>query len=79
MSQEGKDRILEFFRAAADDPSLIEKYREGGLDYLREQWGFTDGDIGLMEQACQPSPWSTAMTVFPRPPIVHPNPPTVFD
>jgi hypothetical protein len=72
------DRILRFFEAAAKNPELIEEYREGGPAYLRDVWGFTDDDIGLIERANQPSFW--AMTVFPQPPIVRPGPgpPTVF-
>jgi hypothetical protein len=75
-SEELGGKILAFFEEAARNPSIVEEYRAGGPDYLREQWGFTDEDI----QALFGKPLTWAMTVLPQPPIVYPppTPPTVL-
>ena len=70
------DKILAFMLAATSDPSLVEKYRKEGPDYLRKEWGFTDDDIDAVLRASQPP--TLAMTVWPQPPIVWPRPPTVW-
>jgi hypothetical protein len=69
------DKILAFFKAAAENPDLIEKYRTEGPEFLQAEFGFTDDEIELLK--AKPAVW--AMTVFPQPPIVRPpHPPTVF-
>jgi hypothetical protein len=76
MNDDAGSKILEFFHAAAVDPSLIEQYREGGVDYLRDEWAFTDEEIALIEGRKSPY-W--VMTVYPQPPIIWPPDwPTVF-
>jgi hypothetical protein len=56
-------KILKFYLEAAKDPSLIEKYRECGLDYLRDEWDFSVEDVEYMKTC-----W--VMTVWPMPPII---------
>ncbi len=75
-SQELGSKILAFFEAAARDPSIVEEYRRGGSDYLKEAFGFTDEDVQLL--FAKPLTW--AMTVLPQPPVVYPppTPPTVL-
>jgi hypothetical protein len=70
------DKILEFFKAAAQDPSLIELYRKEGVDYLRREWRFTDDDIASICGSSKPT--VVSMTVLPQPPIVYPEPHTVL-
>jgi hypothetical protein len=69
------ERILAFYLAAARDPALVAQYREGGLDYLRDEWGFTDEDIAYIQARSQDARWT--LTVWPQPPIVW-QPPTVW-
>lgn len=66
------DKILAFFKAAAENPDIIEEYRKRGTEFLQSEYGFTDAEVSLL--AAKPAVW--AMTVFPQPPIVRP--PTVF-
>lgn len=66
------EKILAFFKAAAENPDIIEQYRKRGPEFLQSEYGFTDDDISVL--TAQPAVW--AMTVFPQPPIVRP--PTVF-
>jgi hypothetical protein len=76
-SQELGAKILAFFEAAARDPSIVEEYRSGGSDYLKEAFGFTDEDVQLLF-GDKPLTW--AMTVLPQPPVIYPppTPPTVL-
>jgi hypothetical protein len=75
-SQYENDKILAFILAATSDPSLVEKYRKEGVDYLRKEWGFTEEDVESILRTDQPP--TLAMTVWPQPPIVWPRPPTVW-
>jgi hypothetical protein len=68
-------KILAFFKDAAENPDLIEEYRNRGREFLQSEYDFTDDDIAVLENA--PAVW--AMTVLPQPPIVRPpSPPTVL-
>ena len=76
MTAEGNDKLLAFILAATSDPSLVELYREEGVDYLPREWGFTDDDVEYLLRAGAPA--TLAMTVWPQPPIIWPQPPTVW-
>jgi hypothetical protein len=75
-SNDSNERILAFILAATSDPELVGAYYEGGEEYLRSHWGFTDDDIAYIKRADVPA--TLAMTVWPQPPIVWPRPPTVW-